>query len=81
MKTLIDEMQHTTAFNQGLHFLLIKQQSGTQDRDYNLETSTCDPLKVQNGQSHNYCINMCGKIHRNTKGYCDKCVFPDSVFF
>ena len=28
------------------------------------------PLKVQNVQSHTYCINMYGTIHQNTKGYC-----------
>ena len=57
-------MQHNTAFHQGLYFLLIRDR-----KRYNLETSTCDPLDVQNGQPHNYCINMFGKIHRNTKGF------------
>ena len=27
------------------------------------------PLWVQNGVSHTYCINMSGKIYKNTKGY------------
>ena len=27
------------------------------------------PLKVENVQSHTYCINMYGKIHQNTKGF------------
>ena len=27
------------------------------------------PLKIQNGQIHGYCINMYGNIHQNEKGY------------
>ena len=58
-----DEMQHNAAFHQGLHCLLrLKQPPGTEIH-HNLL-----PLKIQNGQSHSYCINMYGKILQNTKG-------------
>ena len=58
-------MQHYAAFHQGLHCLLwLKQPSGTQIH-HALENST---LKVHNGQSHTYCINMCGEIYQNAKG-------------
>ena len=62
-----DEMQHGV-FHQGMHCLVrLIQPSGT-EAHHNLEKSTCIPLKVHNGQSHTYCINMSGKIHQNTKG-------------
>ena len=58
-----DEMQQNAAFHQGLHCLLrIKQPSGTEIH-HNSENSICDPLKVYNGQSHTYCVNMYGKSH------------------
>ena len=44
-----DEMQHNAAFHQGLRCLLrLKHPSGT-EKHYNLETSTCDPLKYKMG--------------------------------
>ena len=55
-----DKMQHNAAFHQGLHCLLrLKQHSGTETH-YNLENTTCDPLKYTMGigQYHTYCINM-----------------------
>ena len=55
-----DEMQYNAAFYQGLHYLLrLKQPSRTEIHN-NLDLS---PLKVQNGESHTYCINMYGRIH------------------
>ena len=62
-----DEMQHTAAFHQGLHCLLILQQpSGTK---YIIILKNIPvTLKVQNGQSHTYCINMYVKIHQNSLG-------------
>ena len=63
-----DKMQHTAAFHQGLHHLLsLKQPSGTEIH-YNVENSTCDPLKVHNGQFHTFFIIVYGKTHQNTKG-------------
>ena len=65
-----DEMQHNAAFHQDLHCLLrLKQPSRTEKQD-NLETSTCGPLKykMDNPILIKYCINMYRKIHQNTKG-------------
>ena len=43
-----DEMQHNAAFHQGLHCLLsFKEPSQTEVHvHYNLENSTCNPLKT-----------------------------------
>ena len=58
-----DEMQH-----KGLHRLLnLKKPSGTEKHIF-FKKFYLWPLKVQNGQSHTYCINMYGKIHQNSKG-------------
>ena len=64
-----DEMQHKAAFHQDLDCLLrLKQPSGTEIHNY-LETSSFDPLKYKIGNPiYTYCIIMCGKIYRNTKG-------------
>ena len=44
-----DEMQHNAAFHQGLHCLLpLNRLSGTEIH-FDLETSTCDPLKNKMG--------------------------------
>ena len=61
------EMQHNTTFQQGLYCLLILNQPCGACIHYNLEISNCVPLKVRNGQSDTYCININGKI-QNTKG-------------
>ena len=64
----LDGMQHNAAFHQGLHYLLrLKEPSGTEIH-HTLENFYLWPIKVHNGQSHTYCINMYGKIHQNTKG-------------
>ena len=58
----LDEMQNNAAFHQNLHCLLrLIQPSGTEI--CHLENPT---LKIGNGQSHTYCINMYGKILQNT---------------
>ena len=44
-----DEMQHNAAFHQGLHCLLRLKQSSGRKIHYNLENSTCDPLKYTMG--------------------------------
>ena len=62
-----DEMQHDAALHQGLHCLLRLTQSSGTEMHYNLENSYLQPLKVQNEQSHTYCINIHGKIHQNTQ--------------
>ena len=59
-----DEMQHNDAFHQGLHCLIwLRQPSGTEIH-YNLETSTCYPLKHKMG-NHILIVlvSLCGKIH------------------
>ena len=63
-----DEMQHNAAIHQGLHCLVRLKQASATIIHRNLETFTCDPLKVHNGQSYTYSINMYGTIHQNTKG-------------
>ena len=44
--------------------LRLKQTSGIEICNF-IEISTCDPIKIQNGQFHTYCINMIGIIHQN----------------
>ena len=44
-----DEMQHNAAFHQGLHCLLRLKQSSGAEILYNLEKSTCGPLKYTMG--------------------------------
>ena len=51
--------------------LLTKIKTAFREINPSLETSTYDPLKYKNGQSHTYCINMYGKIYQNTKGKYD----------
>ena len=56
-----DEMPHNVAFHLDLHFLLRSKRS---EIHHNLEILTCDPLKIDNVQSHSYFIYLYGKIHR-----------------
>ena len=58
-----EEMQHSAAFHQDLHFAILWGQKYI--IIYKIIPVT---LKVHNGQSHTYCINMYGKIQQNTKG-------------
>ena len=52
-------MPHHAAFHLGLPCLLLHDRM-----HYNLKISTCDPLKIQNGQFHTYSINMHGEINK-----------------
>ena len=44
-----DEMQHNAAFHLGQHCLLRLKQLSNTELHYNLENSTCDPLKYAMG--------------------------------
>ena len=61
-----DEMPHNAAFHQGLHCLLRFKEHSETEIHHNFENSTCDPLKLHNGQYHTYYINIYGKIHQRT---------------
>ena len=66
-----DEMQHYTAFNQGLHCLLTLKQPSGAEIHHSLGISTCDPLKDTMGSSIlivSIFSNSNEKIHQNTKG-------------
>ena len=80
-----DEMQHNSAFHQGLHYNLfrLKPPSGTEIH-HNLETSTCDPLKYRMGNPYSlhpyvwenpseynnkYCIVFCNKLFETIINY------------
>ena len=70
-----DEMQHNAAFHQGLDFLPRLETK----IHHNFENSTFDHLKLHNGQSPTYYINIYGKINQNTKGKC--CISSGSALF
>ena len=67
-------MQHNAAFHQGLHCLLrLKQSLGTEIH-HKFENYICEPFKLQNGQSHTYCVKS---VCANSSAYkgkrtCDK---------
>ena len=65
-----DEMQHNTAFHQGLHYLLrLRQPSGTEIH-HNLESSTCAPFKYTKGSPIliiSICMGKSIRIQRVTK--------------
>ena len=44
-----DEIQYNAAFHQCLHCLLILKQPSGAEINYNLENSSCDPLKYTMG--------------------------------
>ena len=55
---------HNAAFNLGLHFRTILSDTNTSFyRNFGRQ-----PLKMQNGLLHTYCINMYGIIHQNEMG-------------
>ena len=63
-----DEMLHNAAFHQGLDCLQRLKQTSGRKMHHNLEFFYLRPLKVHNGQSQIYYLNMYGKIHQNAKG-------------
>ena len=48
-------------------FAKINRSSGTEIHHF-IENFDQQPLRIQNGQFHTYCINMYGIIHQNEKG-------------
>ena len=62
-----DEMQHNTAFHQGLYCAKIK--TIFRERNTNLENSTRNPFKYTM-DSPILTVSICiGKIHQKTKSY------------
>ena len=53
-----DEMQHNAAFHQGLHLLAKLNKPSVTEMHYNLDTSTCDPLKYKMGKLNSILIRI-----------------------